>query len=363
MSNVDDRGGFLDTLRDALGYESKVEFASGVVAAGEAVIESTVAGGGEARDGSVVFLPVNNALSPAGHVAQYLEQMGQGVQHVASRVDDLVALVDRANELRDATGEGLAFLNVPRSYYGDLPDAATLARRSGAPLEDAEAALDALRAAGAVDAAGLVDLDLDAARAAALVGDGAIAAAVAESRYANLKDMLGDEFDEAGYVAIVRANVLVDAQGDDVLLQIFTQPVLRRAPGEEAPFLEFIQRVCAKRDVPRAGCGGFGIRNFLVLFLSIELNAAADALARADTPAAAANAAARLDCLRRQLAASNPILAAISDAAAAEADGLAAGDAPAIDAARRRKDGGQRELQAVSAAFADEMRAIREDGA
>ena len=92
VSNVDDRGGFLDTLRDALGYESKVEFASGVVAAGEAVIESTVAGGGEARDGSVVFLPVNNALSPAGHVAQYLEQMGQGVQHVASRVDDCVEI-------------------------------------------------------------------------------------------------------------------------------------------------------------------------------------------------------------------------------------------------------------------------------
>ena len=143
----------------------------------------------------MVFLPVNNALSPAGHVAQYLEQMGQGVQHVASRVDDLVALVDRANELRDATGEGLAFLNVPRSYYGDLPDAATLARRSGASLEDAEAALDALRAAGAVDAAGLVDLELDAARAEMLVGDGAIAAAVAASRYANLKDMLGNEFD------------------------------------------------------------------------------------------------------------------------------------------------------------------------
>ncbi|KAH8044324.1 hypothetical protein JL720_17114 [Aureococcus anophagefferens] len=155
VSNVDDRGGFLDTLRDALGYESKVEFASGVVAAGEAVIESTVAGGGEARDGSVVT-----------------EQMGQGAQHVASRVDDLVALVDRANELRDATGEGLAFSNVPRSYYGDLPDAATLARRSGASLEAAEAALDALRAAGAVDAAGLVDLELDAARAEMLVGDG-----------------------------------------------------------------------------------------------------------------------------------------------------------------------------------------------
>ena len=48
--------------------------------------------------------------------------------------------------------------------------------------------------------------------------------------------------------------------------------------GTEAPFLEFIQRVCAQCadkngmcQPVRPGCGGFGIRNFLTLFLSIEV--------------------------------------------------------------------------------------------
>ena len=60
---------FLETLEQVLAFESKAEFASGVVAAGAAVIESTIAG----RSDSEIFLPVNNALSDAGHVAAYLE--------------------------------------------------------------------------------------------------------------------------------------------------------------------------------------------------------------------------------------------------------------------------------------------------
>ena len=79
--------------------------------------------------------------------------------------------------------------------------------------------------------------------------------------------------------------ILVDVQGEDVLMQIFTSVVLQRTPGTEAPFLEFIERVCAQcqggggddacavAPVPvRPGCGGFGIRNFLTLFLSIEVD-------------------------------------------------------------------------------------------
>jgi 4-hydroxyphenylpyruvate dioxygenase-like putative hemolysin len=70
--------------------------------------------------------------------------------------------------------------------------------------------------------------------------------------------------------------VKVDVQGDDVLMQIFTSTVLQKQPGTEAPFLEFIQRLCATPKPGaashiRAGCGGFGIRNFLTLFLSIEV--------------------------------------------------------------------------------------------
>ena len=78
-------------------------------------------------------------------------------------------------------------------------------------------------------------------------------------------------------------------------MQIFTSNILQNKPGEEvgvvlvcighigdtvsqAPFLEFIERRCSQHvgadGTPkpiRAGCGGFGIRNFLTLFLSIEV--------------------------------------------------------------------------------------------
>ena len=67
-----------------------MDFNAGVVAAGEAQIESTVTGnaGGAAThdplealaDNRQVFLPINNALSPVGHVHGYLEELGQGIQ-------------------------------------------------------------------------------------------------------------------------------------------------------------------------------------------------------------------------------------------------------------------------------------------
>ena len=92
-----DLRGFLRTLEDTLGFTPKVDFNAGVVAAGEAQIESTVTGNtsplltadpaAALRDTGQVFLPTNNALSPVGHVHWYLEQLGQGSQHVASRVE------------------------------------------------------------------------------------------------------------------------------------------------------------------------------------------------------------------------------------------------------------------------------------
>ena len=39
-------------------------------------------------------------------------------QHVASRVRNLPEFVARANRQREATGNGLGFLRIPRSYYG-----------------------------------------------------------------------------------------------------------------------------------------------------------------------------------------------------------------------------------------------------
>merc|ERR1711968_333943 len=100
-----------DTLNDTLGFTPKVDFNAGVVAAGEAIIESTVTGNAPAVELSTeedmlvnqqqVFLPTNNALSAVGHVALFIDQLGQGIQHLASRVPDLVAFIQRANAYRD----------------------------------------------------------------------------------------------------------------------------------------------------------------------------------------------------------------------------------------------------------------------
>lgn len=78
VSNVFSRTEFLSTLEDTLGFAPKVDFNAGVVAAGEAQIESTVTGNDSLfrgtdkkmvlQDQSQVYLPINNALSEVGCV-------------------------------------------------------------------------------------------------------------------------------------------------------------------------------------------------------------------------------------------------------------------------------------------------------
>jgi hypothetical protein len=108
------REDFLSTLEETLGFTPKVDFNAGVISAGDAVIESTVIGNTSKsiikdreqalRDQTQVYLPVNNALSAHGHVHSFVQQLGQGIQHVASRVDDLVSFVERVNNYRAMTG-------------------------------------------------------------------------------------------------------------------------------------------------------------------------------------------------------------------------------------------------------------------
>jgi hypothetical protein len=125
-------------------------------------------------------------------------------------------------------------------------------------------------------------------------------------------------------VSIVKNQILVDVQGEDLLFQIFTSNILQRKSGDEAPFFEFIQRVCSECIGPdgcprkvKPGCGGFGIRNFLTLFLSIEVTKAvleaSCAKANADV-AGYAYAQRKVDIFTKQLNESNPLLTEISDA-------------------------------------------------
>ena len=133
-----------------------------------------------------------------------------------------------------------------------------------------------------------------------------------------------DHLSEETYVSIVRNQILVDVQGEDLLFQIFTSNILQRKSGDAAPFFEFIQRVCSERIGPdgcprkiKPGCGGFGIRNFLTLFLSIEVTKAMleASCARANADAAGyAYAQRKVDIFTEQLNESNPLLTEISDA-------------------------------------------------
>ena len=156
-------------------------------------------------------------------------------------------------------------------------------------------------------------------------------------------------------------------------MQIFTQCILQRQPGEEAPFLEFIQRLCrapstsssASSDeaLIRPGCGGFGIRNFLTLFLSIEMSKAmkdeADAV-RSGNENAAAFHARRVELLTEQLVEANPLLHAVTAAMAEEGAALTANDTAAVVKAAALKEAANVALQASSAKYRDLMKSHRE---
>lgn len=401
VSNVVNRKQVLDTLSDTLGFTSKVNFNAGVVAAGEAIIESTVTGNNPTTklddkamafvNQQQVYMPINNALSPVGHVHTYLEEIGQGIQHLASRTDDLVALIQRANDIRRMTGKGFTFLSIPRSYYGRL-DAEYLQKNAGIAADLSTKVVKGLEAAGLCDAAGVVLLDITEAQLEPVLtacglckGEKATQAVqlyVMRARYRNLYMLLRDRLSVQSYLQIVNNQILVDIQGNDILYQIFTSCVLQREPSHEAPFLEFIQRVCSEELGPDGkpkplapGCGGFGIRNFLTLFLSIEISKALRSYKsglRDGDKDLAHHADRMVRALTAQLNKSNPILTSISDAMTAEADALLAAEQAKDEASRQKalkeaeahkntKVSSNKLLKALSERYKQLTRQIREE--
>jgi len=420
VSNVVSRTGFIDTLEDVLGFTPKVDFNAGVVAAGEAQIESTVTGNSSPfstnlkdaalKDQSQVYLPINNALSPVGHVHGFIEEIGQGIQHIASRVDDLITFVQNANDNRKLTGEGFTFLGIPRSYYGiltveqisyDVIDGI----KSTSPTVSkgcAETVVSACESSGITDAEGAVDLGLTAVDVSSKLNASMANSPSSEcqeeyeqhrdiilqrillSRYSNLYKLLRDNLTEESYLGIVRNCILIDVQGGDLLFQIFTSNILQRVPGEESPFFEYIQRVCSTsslddscKAILKPGCGGFGIRNFLTLFLSIEVSKAMREVIRAkkDGDTATQEMAQKMvDLFTDQLNEANPILTDISDAMTAEGnareqlalaiekcdESLVAKLQEKIDSAVTSKIAGNEKLLSCSSKYMCLMRDLRE---
>ena len=197
-------------------------------------------------------------------------------------------------------------------------------------------------------------------------------AVLRRSCFVNLWKLMGDQLTEETYLSIVRNKILIDVQGEDVLMQIFTNVVLQREAGTEAPFLEFIQRVCAcgadgepTCEAIRPGCGGFGIRNFLTLFLSIEVSKAMLESQQATDAGREAEAAfhdRRVALFTEQLVEANPVLTDISDCMTAEGRALDAGDADAADEWRQRKEAANVALTECSQKYNGLMATLREAG-
>jgi hypothetical protein len=166
----------------------------------------------------------------------------------------------------------------------------------------ASSILIALEKSGVISSEGAVDLDLDAsdiddALEKHLIMDPSSSSdhveeyrnkkqevidIILRSRYTNLYSLLRHHLSAESYLGIVKNQILVDVQGEDLLYQIFTCPILQRLSGEEAPFLEFIQRVCSECKDPngcpakmKPGCGGFGYVHpsiaFVIPFLYLKV--------------------------------------------------------------------------------------------
>merc|ERR1712203_620458 len=194
---------------------------------------------------------------------------------------------------------------------------------------------------------------------------------ILRARYSNMYDLLKENVTEALYLRIVSNNILVDIQGEDLLFQIFSAKVLQREDGQEGPFFEFIQRVCSeskdpKTGLPRpikAGCGGFGIRNFLTLFLSIEVSKSMGLKAEADAKGDISTSELHdkmVDAFTSQLDESNPILTDISDAMTMEGAALDRGDDEDAKKWADEKAKGNNLLQEVSSKYKNLMKEARE---
>jgi hypothetical protein len=192
-------------------------------------------------------------------------------------VENLVDFVQRGNDYREITGEGFTFLNIPRSYYGVLSEKDLM--HTGISKECAGSIMLACFESGVTTPDGAVDLSLSPEAIATMLeasipadhlgafqaNQGGVLETVLKSRYKNLHSLLKEHVSVDTYLGIVKNQILVDVQGEDLLYQIFTSNILQRNVGEEAPFFEFIQRVCSEcldeKGCPlkvKAGCGGFG---------------------------------------------------------------------------------------------------------
>ncbi len=105
---------WVDFYRDVMGFSQILSFDDKDISTKYTALMSKVMSNGNGR----IKFPINEPAQglKKSQVEEYLDfYEGAGVQHVAVATDDIVETVSRMK------ARGVAFLNVPTSYYDDLP--------------------------------------------------------------------------------------------------------------------------------------------------------------------------------------------------------------------------------------------------
>jgi len=208
------------------------------------------------------------------HVHGFLQELGQGIQHIASRVEDLIDFVQRGNDNRKEIGEvsrrmrecmrciacasafpshqttqsrqrkGFTFLRIPRSYYGTLSVKQLMSTETdgaGVSASCADAIMNVCEKREIVSPDGAVDLDITAEKIDELLcselkgselkeyrsHEAAVLNAILRSRYVNLYKLLRYHLSEESYLGLVRNQILVDVQVRGNCISLCAYPAKR----------------------------------------------------------------------------------------------------------------------------------------
>ena len=271
VSNVRDREQVLGDFQRWLGLHQFAHFSADQIYSEEArsTIDSTVM----ANPSRGVLLPVNQSVQGPNHVDRFIGTYGQGIQHVAFRVDNIAGEVASMINQREQTGVGLMFLPKCPSYYGTLAPS-DFDGLGDLTEGDSQAVYDHLVDKGVVDAFGIVTPLFDEAWDSITLfvpfelHRSEITDVLVKAKYNVLYRLFGNRVSESTYLTCRELGILIDSKdGEDILFQIFTQPLFGHPSGKTL-FFEFLSRDCSAPYSP--GCGGFGEGNFRRLYQSME---------------------------------------------------------------------------------------------
>ncbi len=136
VANVERMDEWVDYYSRVFGFEQKTHFD---IKTGRSALMSKVVGSAE----GYIKLPINEPSSKTSQIQEFLDEYrGPGIQHIALLTPDIVATV------REMRAQGVEFLNVPDTYYEEVPKRCGKIEEKLAELKDLRILVDRDRADG-----------------------------------------------------------------------------------------------------------------------------------------------------------------------------------------------------------------------